>query len=407
MNSRTKRQLEGVTKWAECGGVGTLVYPTGAGKTRTAIMAIQLILEKKPDLTTLIIVPTEALKNQWEANLFEFGLNGCCDVQIVNTAIKHEDTYDLMVCDEVHLYCSEQFSKIFEVIHYDYLLCLTATLERLDGREYIVKQYAPVCDEISLDEALDNGWISNYTEYKVLIDIDLTEYNNLNAKFNEYFSLWNWDFKLAMLCVTNAAYRNKYAKIIGMDVKTFSACTFEWNRLLKARKEYVRAHPKKMEVAKHILEKRCDRKSIVFCSSIREAEEFDTKYIVHSKRTKKSNASLINEFNELDHGFIVSPKALNTGIDVKGLTVGVIMSVDSSKITKTQTIGRSVRKQKFDSKAEVFTLVINNTIDNTWFNNSSTTDFVAINEKQLEDVLDGKQISTRKEDVIPDYKYRF
>lgn len=29
-----------------------------------ALMTIELILEKKPDLTTLIVVPTEALKNQ-------------------------------------------------------------------------------------------------------------------------------------------------------------------------------------------------------------------------------------------------------------------------------------------------------------------------------------------------------
>lgn len=64
MNSRTKRQLEGVQKWAESGGKATCLYPTGYGKSRFAIMAIQLILEKKPDLTTLIVVPTEALKNQ-------------------------------------------------------------------------------------------------------------------------------------------------------------------------------------------------------------------------------------------------------------------------------------------------------------------------------------------------------
>ena len=37
------------------------------------------------------------------------------------------------------------------------LLCLTATLQRLDGGESIIKKYAPVCDTITLDEALKNG----------------------------------------------------------------------------------------------------------------------------------------------------------------------------------------------------------------------------------------------------------
>ena len=32
-----------------------------------------------------------------------------------------------------------------------------ATLERLDGKEVIIKQYAPVCDNIPMKEALANG----------------------------------------------------------------------------------------------------------------------------------------------------------------------------------------------------------------------------------------------------------
>jgi hypothetical protein len=35
-------------------------------------------------------------------------------------------------------------------------LCLTGTLERLDGKEIIIKRYAPVCDEIPLDLAIEN-----------------------------------------------------------------------------------------------------------------------------------------------------------------------------------------------------------------------------------------------------------
>jgi superfamily II DNA or RNA helicase len=56
------------------------------------------------------------------------------------------------------------------------ILCLTATLQRLDGKEVLIKQYAPVCDSITLSEAQGEGWVSPIKEYVVLLDVDLTEY---------------------------------------------------------------------------------------------------------------------------------------------------------------------------------------------------------------------------------------
>lgn len=37
------------------------------------------------------------------------------------------------------------------------ILGLTATIERLDGKETIVKSFAPVCDEITIEDATANG----------------------------------------------------------------------------------------------------------------------------------------------------------------------------------------------------------------------------------------------------------
>lgn len=58
---------------------------------------------------------------------------------------------------EIHGTPSEHFVKIFEVIKYKLLLGLTGTLERLDGKEAIIKKYAPVCDRVTIDEAEKNG----------------------------------------------------------------------------------------------------------------------------------------------------------------------------------------------------------------------------------------------------------
>jgi len=52
---------------------------------------------------------------------------------------------------------SPTFSLIFQMVEYTLLLCLTATLERLDGKETIIKKYAPVCDEITMEYARQQG----------------------------------------------------------------------------------------------------------------------------------------------------------------------------------------------------------------------------------------------------------
>lgn len=37
------------------------------------------------------------------------------------------------------------------------ILCLTGTLERLDGKEELIKKYAPVCDSVSMKEAIESN----------------------------------------------------------------------------------------------------------------------------------------------------------------------------------------------------------------------------------------------------------
>lgn len=80
-----------------------------------------------------------------------------CRVAVVNSAVKETAECDLLVIDEAHRTASDVFSHIFHCVNYSMILCLTGTLERLDGKEAIIKQYAPVCDTITLEEAESNG----------------------------------------------------------------------------------------------------------------------------------------------------------------------------------------------------------------------------------------------------------
>ena len=404
--TRTERQKECVKQWLNHSGQATIVAATGFGKTRIGMDIIDLLLCKHKDVSILIVVPTILLKEQWEEELIKRNCFSNCCVEVVNSLIKNSWTCDLLIIDEVHKFPTNTFSTTFDCVDYKLILCLTATFERLDGKEKIVNQFAPVCDTVSFKEAEDNGWIAKCNNYKVLIDVDLKEYNYFNKQFNKYFSYLGNDFNLAMQCISDKECRKVCAKNLGLDEKAFMGILMGFIHTLHKRKKFVMSHPKKFEIAKKIVDARKDSKTIIFTATIADAKNFGKGYVLHSKQSRDKNLELLQKFNREEKGIIISAKCADTGVDIKGLNLGIITSVDSSKIRKTQRMGRVVRAE--DNKiAEFFTLVIKGTIDETWANNSNVGDCIVINESQLEDVLNRKPIQVKQQEVFVDYENRF
>lgn len=409
MISRTDRQKEGIKKWINSNCRGTWCYGTGVGKSFASVMVIKKVLKVKPDAKILISVPSEFLQKQWMNNyIIKYNLIKNCEVRIINSIIKSTHEVDLLIIDEAHLVASNMFSQIFNCVDYDMILCLTATLERLDGKEVIIKQNAPVCDIITIQEATNNGWLSPYKEYVVLLDVDLTEYKNWNKEFINYFSYFDFNFSLAMRLCTDIIARRKYAKKMNIDSKKLDGICFAWMSFLRKRKNFVQSHPHKLEIARKILDARSDKKCITFCSTIKDSEKLAKKgeYVLHSGKSKKSNEQTINEFNKLNSGVLHSSKAARTGIDLKGLSVEIILNTDSSKITKTQTIGRTIRFEQ-GKQAEVFTLIIKDSVEQKWFANSSSSSYTLINEQQLDEILNNNPIEVRDRILVKDINYRY
>jgi len=301
---------------------------------------------------------------------------------------------------------AETFSKVFERVSYKNILGLTATFERLDGKEVLISKYAPVCDTIDITLAENNGWVAPHREYLVLLDVDLTEYNKLTQEFNQCFAQFGWDFQLAMKCATNIIECRKFAKKSGLDGNTVMGVAQKWNRAMRYRKEFIYNHPKKMEIAKKILQARNDKKGITFSSTIKQAESFGNGWVIHSKKKVKENQSIIEEFNNASSGFLHTSKAADQGLDCKGVNLEIILHTDSSKIRKTQRVGRAIRFEE-GKTSEIFTLVLKGTQEVNWFNNSNTSRVITINEEQLNKVLEGKSIETRQRETITNTKYRF
>jgi len=336
---RTERQKLGVKKWIQAGCRGTLQWSTGVGKTRAAIIAIKSFLTNNTGKKIVIVVPTEYLKVQWLQELAKFGVYHDAVVEIINSAIKISAKIDFLILDEAHRIPSDTFYSIFKERNPSIVLGLSATFSRLDGRHELLSRYCPICDVITIQEAITNKWLSPYKEYKVILEPgDIGDYNFFNQQFNESFSFFNYDFNLAMKCLTNIIYRRTYGKAMGMKASDVDAIVFTWNRMLHARKSYVMDHPLKIQVTRKILACRLDRKAITFSATIKQSEKIGLGYVVNSGNTKKKNRLSVEEFSKLKTGVIHTAKSLDEGVDIPGLNLAIILCNTSSQTQKTQRV---------------------------------------------------------------------
>lgn len=406
MITRDERQKQCLKRWLNSGGASTVVACTGFGKTRVALNLISAFAKRNDDASALIVVPTTVLKEQWIDQLEQWNLLDNARVEIINTVIKLNWTCDLLVLDEIHLMAADMFSKVFDCVSYKNILGLTATFERLDGKETLLSKYAPVCDTIPIDVAEENGWVAPHREYLVLLEVDLKQYEEYTRTFNQCFAQFGFDFNLAMDCATDIVKARAFAKKAGLDGNTIMGVAQKWNRCMRKRKEFIYNHPKKMEIAKKIINARADRKGITFSSTINQAESFGFGWVLHSKKKAKENKTTIEEFNAADMGYLHTSKAADQGLDCKGVNLEIILHTDSSKIRKTQRVGRAIRFEE-GKTSEIFTLVLKGTQEVNWFNNSNTSKVITINEEQLERVLNGESIETRQRENVVNTKFRF
>jgi superfamily II DNA or RNA helicase len=391
---RTERQKLVVKNWILQKCKGTACCATGFGKTRVALIAIKTITNTNPNCKITIIVPSKVLHDQWLRILNTNDYNKLSiNVVISNTAIKKSFYCDFLIIDEVHRINAITSRKVFTLCNPSFILGLTATYERLDHKEKeVVDYYCPVCDTVSIEECLENNWLSNYKEYKVLLEVDLTEYHRMNKTFMQHFAFFDFDISLAQALLTNIYKQQKFAKERNVTLQEVKANVYNFFRAVKGRKLFIANHPYKLEIAKQIIEARKDKKIITFNSSIKQCESYKMGYVVHSGNTKKKNRMTLEEFSKCDKAVIHSAAQLKEGLDVPGLEVAIVTGFNSSKIEKKQMNGRVIRYEP-GKQAEIFTLVLKGTVEEKWFQKSTEDmNYIELNEEELKKVLNNEPL---------------
>lgn len=400
------RQLRGVVRWKQAKGKGTLEWATGVGKT----VAAQIVLNKMRktrELKGIVVVPTIQLRQQWEK-----GLKACCpnvdvDVYVVNTIALKQKLYscDVLIIDEMHKMAADEFSTIFNKIKYRFTLGLTATLERLDGKHDLLVDKAPVCDTISQQDAIDNGWIADFIEFNLAVPLTRAEVKQqvqLGNQIRFFMSKFdNFDHMISCMHAGNAA---NYAASHGHDPKEVIKWATQGLRNIHKRKEMIDDAERKIDVAEKLI-KRFGVRTMTFSQSTtfaielakrlgKDATQYHTKvpsadvmvskskmvktgkgvlglkkrlkakgcnYIRSTERdgqwhvswrqpVRKSGARICEEgledFIAGKYKWLISAKALDQGTDVDDVILGVDTSRSENKTQHTQRTGRVARNFK-------------------------------------------------------------
>jgi len=353
----------------------------------------------------MIVVPTTYLKTQWVKLLEEWKLEGV-EIWVINSVVKTEHKIDFLVLDEIHSFASDLFVQVFRKVDYKIIMGLTATIERLDGKETILKRFAPICAEVPISECIENKWLAPFREYKVLLDVDLTEYQKLNVEFISHFSFFDFNFELAMSMLGNIINRRKYAKQNNLEYKAVDLHAFGFNRAMQARKKFIFDHPFKSQIAQEILAFRPNAKAITFSQSIPMAESIGVGWIIHSKLTAKKRTKVEDEFNVAKTGVLNSIRTIELGADIQDVNLAIILCGTSSAISSYQRKGRAIRLEG-DKTSEIFHLVLRGTVEEEWFRKASKgADIITIDEEQLKTVLNHGDIE-EKEHKENKFLFRF
>ncbi len=329
-------QEEALARWEGAGYRGTIVVPTGGGKTFIGLAAIARL-----GVPTVVLVVTRELAAQWverirrylghRAGLLGGGSRelGPITVAIYNSAVKYidelKDRYELAVFDEAHHVPAETFKEVALRLEAPYRLALSATPDREDGNEHLVYEaVGPPVYRADYWDMVREGLAVPIRHVRVYVDLDEDE-------------------------------RAEYERLARQDNPI----------LLRNLASRARA---KIDVVRRIASSSSAR-TIVFAQFVEQAEEVWRalrEVGVRAVLVTGESAGRDRAFGEFRSGranVLVSTTVLDEGVDVPDAEVAIVVSGTGSRRQMVQRAGRVVRAAPGKREAVLWEVVARNTIE--------------------------------------------
>ena len=343
---------------------GCIVLPTGSGKTHVAIAAINEI-----SASTLVVVPTLDLVDQWKEKLRIFGdyvgeFSGrskeikpitvaTYDSAYIN-AEKLGNKFVLLVFDEVHHLPGESYIQIAEMSAAPYRLGLTATYEREDGRHRLLPEVVGGKVFELMPDDLVGKHLARYTIKRVyvpLADDERVEYEKRAKVFRSYL-------RARGITLKRVEDFHKVVMATGYDEKAYEALR-AWD---EARKIAFNSK-NKIRKLREILERHRKDRIIIFTRHNELVYRISKLFLIPAityRTPKEERREILEGFRRGRFRAIVSSQVLDEGIDVPDANVGIIMSGSGSVREYIQRLGRILRPSK-GKKAVLYELISSGT----------------------------------------------
>ncbi|EMA46494.1 DEAD/DEAH box helicase [Halobiforma nitratireducens] len=363
-------QQTALEAWNDHDRRGTVVLPTGSGKTFLAVQAIA-----DAGVSTLVVVPTIDLMNQWHATLTnafgdqlpnEVGVLGGGSHNVTELTVttydsayryinEYGDQFGLLVIDEVHHLPAPTYQQIPEMTIAPYRLGLTATYERADGEHEVLEELiGPVVYEENVDE-LAGEYLSEYETIHLKVELTPEE----REKYDEEYQIYrdyvdNHDFDIWK----ERGYQ-EFLKRSSYDPQGRRALVAK-----QRAEEIARTAEKKLDTLDNLLKRHHDDRTIIFTANNDFAYDISKEFIVpcitHQTETDE-RTEILERFRTGEYSMLVTSQVLDEGIDVPAANVGIILSGSASKRQYAQRLGRILRPTDDRQPARLYEIITEDT----------------------------------------------
>lgn len=364
-------QREAILAWINNNRVGSIILPTGTGKTRVGVMAHVECGSTK----TLVVTSRVPLINQWKKEFEDMNVDTeFVEFLCINSAYKIVGEYDLIIVDEVHKALSPSFRKLFNQCTSKCLLCLTATLPSKEEYSELLNNICPIVFHRRINDVKElSGMTSDFVVYNLAVPF--TKGKAMYKIFDNKFL--SATMELAKIRHRSAELKAKYKSSFDLanafkDSKDLNSSVVKaskdfWTGMTM-RKHAVYNNENKIDYIKQIVSRFPNKKWIVFTKSIAFAEkvtEIIGGKVYHSKLSKAIREEILHRFDTSEFNILVSVDALNEGLNIPDLDAAICASGVSTELSFIQQLGRVIRF-KPGKKAVFINMYTQDTVEQKW-----------------------------------------
>jgi superfamily II DNA or RNA helicase len=357
--------------WEAAGCRGSIVLPTGAGKTFVAIHAIH-----RTNRSAVVVAPTIDLLHQWYArlvNAFEtaVGVYYGGEKTILPLTVttyhsagdliaEHGNAFKLIIFDEVHHLPAPSWGETALMSPSPFRLGLTATYpedhEQTDGRWNLDDLIGPLVYTERIDD-LVGAQLAEYRTERIRIDLTPDE----RALYDADFAIYSGFFRSRQLQRTHGAGWL-------MELMRLSAFDTEARRALLARQRMIdllAAAEGKLKVLDNLLREYFHEQTLVFTETNAAAYAIARRHLIPviTHETKAAERKhILDAFQSGDYRAIVTSRVLNEGVDVPEAKIAVVLGGTASAREYIQRLGRVLRKIG-NRQAALFEVIARDTVE--------------------------------------------